>query len=490
MAETIAYRKKEFKKGIDTDDLRRERGDEAYQIRKQKREEILSKRRHHVQTPQNSSDEQKNKYWNENIQNVYSNVPNVVMEALSFIRKQMSFPNPPIRELIKANVIPKIIEILSYTEYPSHQKEAAWILTNAVSGASEQTRYILDNTLLIDYIGKCFQLPNRSLKEECIWCIANIAGEGREYRDALINNGTYDVVLYSFMYELSYEKGSIEFIKNYTWCLSNFMKYKPVSSDVCFKALPVLNRVIRNVCGEEILNDAMWSLSYITTTLRNNELNSFSKFGIFDQNIFRFLKDSKLATPLIRTCGNLIAGPDETTQFLLDLGFLTYLPTLLQNKVSLRKEICWIISNITAGTVQQIQSVLDSGLVETVIEYLKNERWEIKRECAYVIYNIIMGNDIKQIDHVISLGCMKPFCDLLFCSDVKIIKLVLKCIHNMLDLDGKYSNLIEEYALDSIEALQYNSSEEVYESCVNIIEKFFYDETFDMEIEPNTVFNF
>lgn len=493
MDNKISYRKKQFKKGIDTDDLRRERADEACQIRKQKREENLSKRRHTHrilrEKPEIIVYQEKDKYFCESIKNLHSNDTSLVLKALSYIRKRMSLQNPPTQDLLDSNAISRIVDLVSYTKYPDHQKEAVWILTNAISGPSEQSRYVLDNTLLIDYIGRCFNIPNRTLKEECIWCIANIAGESEKYRDVLIDNGTYDAVLTSFTFELGYEKRSAEFIKNYTWCISNFVKAIPVSSETCFKALPVLNQVIKNVSGDDILNDALWSLNYITSSLRDEELIIFLKYNIFDREIFKFFESDKLTIPLLRTCGNLIAGPNETTQYILDLGFLTYLPDL-SKKVSLRKEICWIISNITAGTKVQIQAILHPDLILQVIEYLKNERWEVKRECAYAIYNIIMGNDIKYIDYIISMGCAKPLCDLLSFSDVKIVKLVLKCINNLLELDEKYFNLVEEYALDSIEALQYNSSEEIYEMCINIIEKFFTDETFNMEIDSNTVFNF
>ena len=43
--ERLDFLKTEFKKGIDTDDARRKRDDDSVQIRKQKREDKLSKKR-------------------------------------------------------------------------------------------------------------------------------------------------------------------------------------------------------------------------------------------------------------------------------------------------------------------------------------------------------------------------------------------------------------------------------------------------------------
>src|SRR5437867_2012591 len=99
-SERIFIRKKEFKKGIDADDLRRERGDEAYQIRKQKRVETLTKRRnvHKIvkQKPDITIQHDIN-VLSQSVQKLYNNDPTVVLNELRFLRKKMSLSNPPIQ---------------------------------------------------------------------------------------------------------------------------------------------------------------------------------------------------------------------------------------------------------------------------------------------------------------------------------------------------------------------------------------------------------
>lgn len=47
------------------------------------------------------------------------------------------------------------------------------------------------------------------------------------------------------------------------------------------------------------------------------------------------------------------------------------MPGLLQHiKASIKKEACWMLSNITAGSTEQIQAVIDHNLVPLVIEVL------------------------------------------------------------------------------------------------------------------------
>jgi hypothetical protein len=67
--------------------------------------------------------------------------------------------------------------------------------------------------------------------------------------------------------------------------------------------------------------------------------------------------------PALRTVGNIVTGDDMQTQVIISCGALTCLLHLLKTaqKKSIKKEACWTISNITAGTKDQIQAVIDAG---------------------------------------------------------------------------------------------------------------------------------
>lgn len=63
--------------------------------------------------------------------------------------------------------------------------------------------------------------------------------------------------------------------------------------------------------------------------------------------------------PALRTVGNIVTGNDQQTQTIINCGALGCLLHLLNtsHKKSIKKEACWTISNITAGTKEQIQAV-------------------------------------------------------------------------------------------------------------------------------------
>ena len=48
-------------------------------------------------------------------------------------------------------------------------------------------------------------------------------------------------------------------------------------------------------------------------------------------------------------------------------------------KKSIKKEACWTVSNITAGTKDQIQAVIEAGLVPPLVGLLATAEFDIKK---------------------------------------------------------------------------------------------------------------
>jgi len=400
---------------------------------------------------------------------IYSQDPNIVLSSLKSLRKQMASSNPPVEQLIKTNWVPKIVEYLSYIKYPDHQKEAIWILANLISGSSEHTDYVLKNTPLITYIGEAFKIPNRDLKEQCVWCISNIVGESEKYRNILVQNNTFYNFINSFRYELKYEKRSFETIKTYTWCLSNFLRYE-TPNRVSFEILDILTCIINDIDDEETLKDALWCIFNISKNFNHDELIRLLGFDIINRKFLNLLKNDILSLYVLKICGNLIAGPNETTQKVLDLEFMSYVPSLL-TKSPLNIELCWIISNIAAGTPKQVQEIIDANIISLIIHYLSDEVMNLKKECIYVIYNIIFSKDIQHVEYIVSHDCIKPLCDLLVSSiGNKLKRIILESLFRLMNMG--YIHLVEEHGLNNIESLQYDDDEHIHNRANIIMDMF------------------
>merc|ERR1719162_2335064 len=110
-------------------------------------------------------------------------------------------------------------------------------------------------------------------------------------------------------------------------------------------------------------------------------------------------------------------------------------------KKGIRKEACWTISNITAGTKEQIQLVMEASI--------------------------------------------KPLCDLLDAKDARIVSVALEGLENILRVgqeeaqakgepQSEYGQFIDVAGgLDKIEQLQSHQQIEIYEKAMKIISKYF-----------------
>ena len=59
----------------------------------------------------------------------------------------------------------------------------------------------------------------------------------------------------------------------------------------------------------------------------------------------------------------------------------------MHNRKAVRKEVCWSISNVTAGNAQQIQLCLDIGLIDKLIHLLMHDDTDIKKEAVWALSN-------------------------------------------------------------------------------------------------------
>lgn len=58
-------------------------------------------------------------------------------------------------------------------------------------------------------------------------------------------------------------------------------------------------------------------------------------------------------------------------------------------KTSMRKETCWLLSNITAGTKEQIKKLVEfPELIDKIIKILSEDATDVKKEALWVISNL------------------------------------------------------------------------------------------------------
>jgi len=186
------------------------------------------------------------------------------------------------------------------------------------------------------------------VKEQTIWCLGNISGDNTRFRDALLDLG----VLHKICELVDCAAPNTSFVRNAIWTLANLCKGKPPAAfEKVERAIPTFAKVLAETDTQEILNDICWTLSYITDEGGDDRILVFLQCNMVPR-LCQLLRHQAMiiAVPCLRTLGNILTARDDYAQHAIDCGVLESFTELLDHpKKAIRKEICWSISNVTAG---------------------------------------------------------------------------------------------------------------------------------------------
>ncbi|GJN06160.1 hypothetical protein PR202_ga23861 [Eleusine coracana subsp. coracana] len=446
-SERAEVRRNRYKVAVDAEEGRRRREDNMVEIRKNRREESLLKKRREglqAQVPVPASGvEKKLESLPAMVSGVYSDDNTLQLEATTQFRKLLSIErSPPIEEVIQSGVVPRFVQFLTREDFPQLQFEAAWALTNIASGTSENTKVVIDHGAVPIFV-KLLGSASDDVREQAVWALGNVAGDSPKCRDLVLSNGA----LMPLLAQLN-EHAKLSMLRNATWTLSNFCRGKPQPSfDQTKPALPALARLIHSN-DDEVLTDACWALSYLSD-------------GTNDK---------------IQAC-------------IIDHQALPCLLNLLtqNHKKSIKKEACWTISNITAGNKDQIQAVINAGIIGPLLQLLQTAEFDIKKEAAWAVSNATSGGSPEQIK--LHQATVRPF---LFALIPRIITVCLEGLENILKVGEQektsgatgevnvFAQMIDEAeGLEKIENLQSHDNNEIYEKAVKLLEVYWLEEEED-----------
>ena len=504
-------RKSDFKKGLDTEEGRRRRNDTTISLRKNKREEGISKRRAMTAATHSSSMEigtnpdkgdttnvidSGKEFTTADIPGLMAIIsqPNVsddgLLEVARGFRKILSKEdNPPVQAVLASGVLPAFVQMLQLNDKPKVQFEAAWALTNIAS--TSETKAIVDAGT-VPYLAHLLCSPDAEVREQCAWCLGNIAGDSSALRDIVLSSGAMQPILQNIV-----QPANATLFDNCVWALSNFCRGKPQPQlDQVSPAIPILASILKGVgsTSSSAKVDALWALSYISDGDDERIQAVLETEGLIHTLVEMLDGDTNLVAPALRTVGNVVSGSDTQTQAVIDAGVMSKMLSLINSpKRMIRKEACWVISNIAAGTESQIKTVLKTkGLMLQIVDLSIESEWEVRKEAIWVISNVVSGGNDYQVMSAVEAGAIEAICSILNVNDTKMILVALETIDNILKLGMKlgkdYISFVDECdGLSMIEALQEHENDDIYKQAIHIIEAYFgcEDEIEDENLAPS-----
>ncbi|RHY65574.1 hypothetical protein DYB30_010395 [Aphanomyces astaci] len=392
-----------------------------------------------------------------------------------------------IRQMLDKNWTPRLIKWLRLRERPTLQVEALWALTNIAAGATDNTSVLLQNGVIPtlvslldstnDEVGvhrhmlsihiAYISLSLAKVLEQSVWVLGNLAGEGAQTRDLVLSAGALPPLIHNLR-KTPPEKLSL--LRILTWTLSNLCDGQPRPVFDINVVLPSLSNMLSSA-DTEVLSHVCWAFSHLCdgpSTHIQAVVDSevcIRLVELLGHNSWRVTK------PALRAIGNIVCAEDDhdytqvrthstmVTRLALELpkpilyrcGAVPSLRKLIaHSNREIQKEACWTLSNIAAGTVDQIQCVLDSGCIPSLMGLASSDATdaEVRSEACWVVLNATScGSDSQVIEYLVNEGCIQILGNLL--EETSMVMMALEGLERILqvgELEAKRTDAPNPYA--------------------------------------------
>jgi len=471
------------------------------QIRKRKNEEFIERKRQKLTGDDGRNDALDPIFQQDNLQIIeYFNTltasfyeyfkardfENLAQVAEKIRRAVSRDEKPPLQQLINTGIVSHIIQLLDYDyfQYEVLMNECAWIIANIASGAEHHVKFLIDNQIVF-YAINMLDHPNENVKDNAVWILSNVAGDSLEGGDSLIEKeivGRIEKLLDGHSYQTN-------FIAHVSWLISNLTRGKPYPEYREVEPfIPILQFFIENVQSDEVVNNCMWALSYLSDGT-DAQIKAVLDMGITDKIVQMLAHDEPhMVAPALRVVGNLVTGGDSLTDQLIEKHVIPPLAMLLSSpKKIFRKEATWAISNIMAGPAYQIEEIFhynDREILKKLFQMAATEDLEIRRECVFCITNACSDGTLQQIQVLVEFEIIQLIVETLQNNnDPVVTKGGLEALETILNYGKDIAHasqlgknpfvikLAQAQGLQVVESLQSHPENEIYEIVSRIIDE-------------------
>lgn len=145
-------------------------------------------------------------------------------------------------------------------------------------------------------------------------------------------------------------------------------------------------------------------------------------------------------------------------------------------RVKIRKECCWLLSNICAGPVHQVLQLRDAGFLPRFVAAARDDEFCVRKEAAFAIANASERQEV--LPELMDAGCMEVMRELLDSHDGKMQHLGLcfglnaaKGLRELKDVGDYARQFYEAFGHEDVERLcDDGASESVREKARELIE--------------------
>lgn len=120
------------------------------------------------------------------------------------------------------------------------------------------------------------------------------------------------------------------------------------------KIFQVLNHLLKTQTDTEALIDICKSISYLSDATDKRIQAVIDSIDL--KPLLELLGRHQMTEPVLYVFANIVSGDDSQTEVVVQLGIVEHLLTLIEHpKETIKSTVCWLLLNIAAGTISQIQ---------------------------------------------------------------------------------------------------------------------------------------
>jgi hypothetical protein len=316
-----------------------------------------------------------------------------------------------------AGLLERLVELCSPAFDAELVYNAAWSITNIAAGTHADARAIVEAGAIPTLVELLLLELSEDVTKQALWALGNLAGDCAELRDAVLAAGALQPVLAL----TQPEDAPIARLRHATWLLSSCCRLKPHPPfEQVQDALPDLARLLadpRVRVDTEALAEVLNALAALSDdhTDDNRQIQA-----VLDQqppiiplclNLIGaqgWSHPSELVrSPAMRTVNNIVASDDPLQcQVAIDAGLMLVLPELLRdhNSIPMRRQALLAASNVAAGSVEQVDLFVSSGMLVMCVDILEVAPLTLKKEAMFVLRNAATSGTEAHTRAVASAG--------------------------------------------------------------------------------------
>lgn len=410
---------------------------------------------------------------------------------------------------------------------PHIQLEASWCVATIATGYRSQIENMVSKGLFESLI-IVLSNPYEAIFEQGAWIVANVAAEDFKYKRDMIenmchvplinklemieksdgeneiqenvnnnnNNGIFGDVSGNEISnrKLKIKKNNEKVVKYTVWALSNLLRggrfhycQLPVS--------PIFLKTLLKYDDIEIISNCLIPIADI---IEENLIEVMTRTGVLKRlkEISKFKYDC-IIDPLVRILRHFSSSPNERyIDEIIKNGLIDSLFDFLKEnnenfiKNSVKKEILWLLSNITVGPDRHIGEVLkQKENFDLIKKFCYSENFKLRKEALFCLACITNNGTFVRKRGLLEAGIFEIFKDNLekkeeFCEET--LAIMVEAMGNILEgemlnnQNGSYERLLlqlEDIGIfDALEKLQRGDSNTVYLKVCDVVEKYLGEE--------------